>query len=332
MAAMGIPSETEGQLSVSYGPLLDPFFELGLTYEDADAWRLFGSPEGQISFASQSDAMEAWHDLFATQIWLRDTLARGPMRLERGQWALSDQIAHYMLIESVIDELYKTHRDYTVIAGVITDWFYSEAGQRGWYSSPIAPMRKDVHDNLGPIIMDPAVLSDRMSCLSCKWVSRHHLAWRASRAAVHEQGSTYAPAMLVNPKQGRAWLNPTVMAIVWGRVMAYALGMPRIPWSVIISHRTRPGMLRMLSGWVARAGWRSPSSNSTKIPLVDLPAWYGYGPGQPIRSLRRRIQDDIGRIRLAFAEPLRVPALTSSGLVFPGLQGITLDPRRRPDD
>ena len=141
MAAMGIPSETEGQLSVSYGPLLDPFFELGLTYEDADAWRLFGSPEGQISFASQSDAMEAWHDLFATQIWLRDTLARGPMRLERGQWALSDQIAHYMLIESVIDELYKTHRDYTVIAGVITDWFYSEAGQRGWYSSPIAPMR-----------------------------------------------------------------------------------------------------------------------------------------------------------------------------------------------
>lgn len=331
LAAMGIPAETEAQLPMSLGPVLDPYFEIGLSSSDeGDGWRLCGSPEGPNTFASQADAMEAWRDLFTTGIWLRDSLSRGSLRLERGVWTAVDQVAHYLLIEQVLDTLLAKHQDFGEVAQVVASWLETEAG-RGWFLTPVEPIHKHEEDNIGQLIMDPRTLADRMSCLSCRWISRHHQVWRASKAAVHEQGSVYAPAMLVATKQDRAWLNPALMAVVWGRAMAYALGMPRIPASMIINHRSRPGTLRLLTGWVLRAGWR-PEKTTTKIPLMDLPSWYGHGPGSPIPALRRRLLDDIMRIRLAFESPLQVPALTSTGLALKGLQGVSLNVRRQADE
>lgn len=332
LAALGIPPDTESQMPISYGPLLDPFYELGSTSDEGDAWHLFGSPEGDLTFSSQSDALTAWRDLYATQIWLRDVLSRGSMRLQRGTWTLPDQVAHYLLIEQVVEDLYSDHHDYGIITNAIEDWFSQEAGPKGWFLTRLTPLRMEVAENVGPLVLDPAALADHMSALSCRWISRHHLAWRSSRAAVHEQGCIYSPNMIVHSKQERVWLNTDIMAAVWCRALAYAYGMPRIPMSVIMAHRSRPGMLRMLTGWVARAGWKAPAS-STKISQLDLAAWYGHGPGQPAHTLKRRIQDDIGRIRLALQENLPVPALgKTTGLTLPGLQGIHLVPRRRPDD
>lgn len=347
LGIIGDSSTYQDSMTLSKGPLLDPYFQLAPPVSDRlEGWRITGIGLGTRTYGSREEAREVFQRVTGTIVSLRDALKTfGSIRLDSSDMGGHDHLFAFWVMEKVVQHFLDLGGNtYEGAALAIQHWLEGHsAGTQfdlpvtSWAAEQELGMRSSarVPRDSSSVRESPFFAAmQRMSTARCIYVDPYVLAAR-ELGITNDLGLSFNPGIAYpdgrTPGRTRpVKMSPQVLAYAWGRLKAYQGGLPRIPVEVLANLGRRPGALRLLTTWVFRCGLRSNGINNI-IPNALIGEVLGYDVAS-LKKLRQLVSENLDRLALILKlDPqFSLPRLEASGLVLPGIRGAQLAPKEEP--